>query len=646
MALRTSSRLPTGRLGAAYRIERVRFADGTVLDGATLAATPFLGTSVADTIKGTNDSDVIRGLDGNDVLLGGTGNDLLDGGAGNDTLYGGTSGYIVGAGAGNDTYVFARGYGQDTVYDFDGTAGNVDTIKLLDLNLADVTVRRDSTSFYIEVNGSTDRIRVADWGQGLAYRIERVEFADGTVLQGDALNNTPYVGTAGNDSMTGTADGEIMRGLAGNDTLLGGAGDDLLDGGDGTDTLRGDDGNDVLLGGDGVDTLYGVAGNDMLDGGTGGDRMYGGTGDDVYWVDNIDDRVNENANEGNDSVIASVDFTLGSSVENLTLAGSANLRGTGSSTDNVLRGNTGDNVLDGGSGNDSLYGDSGNDTLTGGSGNDKLFGDGGDDALDGGSGDDYLSGGSGNDSLDGTSGTDVLQGGSGNDTLRDLSGASVLDGGAGADSLRADGVSFLAGGKGNDVIEATGTAAVIAQNVGDGNDIVRASAQRTTVSLGGHLNYNDLNLHKDGTNLVMETGNGDSTTFEGWYAAGTAKPQYLTLQVMTSAMDGFDAAGSDPLLNQRVEQFNLKALVDAYDADRMTDPTLDRWSMMHKLLDTKLAAYDSEALGGELAQAYAANGGLAGVALSAAQATVAATGFGQKTQPLAATQDPNSIKLS
>ena len=86
----------------------------------------------------------------------------------------------------------------------------------------------------------------------------------------------------------------------------------------------------------------------------------------------------------------------------------------------------------------------------------------------------------------------------------------------------------------------------------------------------------------------METGNGDSTTFEGWYAAGTAKPQYLTLQVMTSAMDGFDAAGSDPLLNQRVQQFNLKALVDAYDADRMDDPTLDRWSMMHKLLDTQL----------------------------------------------------------
>ena len=121
-----------------------------------------------------------------------------------------------------------------------------------------------------------------------------------------------------------------------------------------------------MLGGDGADTQYGGAGNDLLDGGTGADRMYGNAGDDVYWVDNTGDAVNEAANEGNDTVMSSVDFTLSADVENLTLVGSANLRGNGSSADNVLRGNTGNNVLDGGSGNDSLYGDSGNDTLAGG----------------------------------------------------------------------------------------------------------------------------------------------------------------------------------------------------------------------------------------------------------------------------------------
>jgi hypothetical protein len=111
-------------------------------------------------------------------------------------------------------------------------------------------------------------------------------------------------------------------------------------------------------------------------------------------------------------------------------------------------------------------------------------------------------------------------------------------------------------------------------------------------------------------------------------------------------MDGFDAAGGDPLLNQRVQQFDLKALVDSYDADRMANPTLDRWSMMHKLLDARLASSDSEALGGELAQAYAANGSLAGVALTTAQNTVGATVFGQQTQALNGVQDPNATALS
>jgi hypothetical protein len=68
--------------------------------------------------------------------------------------------------------------------------------------------------------------------------------------------------------------------------------------------------------------------------------------------------------------------------------------------------------------------------------------------------------------------------------------------------------------------------------------------------------------------------------------------------------------------------------------------------MMHKLLDARLASYDSEALGGELAQAYATSGSLAGVALSTAQNTVNANGFGQQVQALTGAQDPNAIKLS
>ena len=152
-------------LGTAARIERVQFADGTVLEGASLVA-PFFGTAGNDNMIGTVDADVLMGLAGNDTLSGGAGDDVLDGGAGNDTLYGGVSGYFAGAGAGNDTYVFGRGYGQDRSTTSTPLPGNVDTIKLKDVNLADVTIKRDATTFYLSVNGTTDVLKITDWCAG------------------------------------------------------------------------------------------------------------------------------------------------------------------------------------------------------------------------------------------------------------------------------------------------------------------------------------------------------------------------------------------------------------------------------------------------------------------------------------------------
>ena len=281
--------------GAAWRVDRIQFADGSVMQGAALENLPYLGTEGNDAISGSASNDVILGLAGNDTLTGAGGDDTLDGGTGNDSLNGGV---------GSDTYIFARGYGQDTVTDNDSTPGSVDTIKLVGLNQSDVTLRRDANSMYINVNGTTDQMQVVNWGAGAAYRIERVQFADNSYLDAAALANVPYLGSAGNDSMTGTADAEVFKGLAGNDTITAGAGDDLIDGGDGNDILKGEDGNDGLLGGAGTDMLYGGNGNDILDGGVGNDRMYGGTGDDVYWVDSSTDQANEAANEGSDTVMA------------------------------------------------------------------------------------------------------------------------------------------------------------------------------------------------------------------------------------------------------------------------------------------------------------------------------------------------------
>jgi Ca2+-binding RTX toxin-like protein len=89
-------------------------------------------------------------------------------------------------------------------------------------------------------------------------------------------------GDEGNDTIAGTADGDLMFGLRGDDVLNGNDGDDRLRGGRDNDTLNGGNGNDQLLGGQGNDTLAGGAGNDHLFGGSGNDTMTGGDGNDTY----------------------------------------------------------------------------------------------------------------------------------------------------------------------------------------------------------------------------------------------------------------------------------------------------------------------------------------------------------------------------
>ncbi|HQR43688.1 MAG TPA: calcium-binding protein, partial [Gemmatales bacterium] len=124
------------------------------------------------------------------------------------------------------------------------------------------------------------------------------------------------------------------------------------------------------------------------------DTMNGEDGNDIYIVDNTNDVVQEfsfdDALGGQDLIRASVTYTLGSSIELLTLTGTAAANGTGNEKNNVITGNGSSNVLSGLDGNDTLNGGDGTDQLEGGNGDDLLIGGAGADALIGGLGADHF----------------------------------------------------------------------------------------------------------------------------------------------------------------------------------------------------------------------------------------------------------------
>jgi VCBS repeat-containing protein len=349
------------------------------------------------------------------------------------------------------------------------------------------------------------------------------------------------------------------------------------------------------------DRLVGTDYDDTIDGKGGSDTMLGGKGDDTYYVDRKPDRrgrrgdkVVENPGEGYDTVIASASYALPANVEVLRLAGKAT-EGKGNGLDNVIVGNDRSN---------------------------RLYGEGGDD---------LVRGGKGNDRLQGGSGLDVLEGGRGNDRLTDSRGASLLNGGDGRDVLEGScDASFYVGGRGDDKLRLAGDGDVVAFNRGDGRDVVAFDGARdATLSLGGGIRYQDLALRKSGSDLVVEVGSGERIVLDDWYR-GRSNQSVKTLQVFAAAMPGFDEGGCD----DKVEMFDFRAIVRAYDAAREADCDLDRWRMMNELLDTHLAGSDDAALGGDLAYQYGLRGSLAGVGLIAAQEVLGAPTFGAAPQAL------------
>lgn len=282
----------------------------------------------------------------NNVLIGNSAPNVIDAESGDDTLNGGAGADILIGGIGNDTYV-------------------VD-------NVGDVVIEN--------INEGTDLVQ-----SSVSYLL--TASVENLTLTGTAAINA--TGNSLNNMLTGNSGANILDGAAGADTMIGGTGNDTYivdDAGDvvaemanqGTDTVQsaityvlgtevenltligstaingtGTSLNNILEGNIASNTLTGLDGNDRLDGGAGADTLVGGVGNDTYVVDNEDDVVWENLNEGTDLVQSTVSYTLTANVEHLTLTGITAINGIGNALNNRLTGNSAANQLIGGAGNDT-----------------------------------------------------------------------------------------------------------------------------------------------------------------------------------------------------------------------------------------------------------------------------------------------------
>ncbi|ACK65756.1 Hemolysin-type calcium-binding region [Rippkaea orientalis PCC 8801] len=274
--------------------------------------------------------------------------------------------------------------------------------------------------------------------------------------------------------------------------------------------------------------ITGNSGNNILDGQSGNDTLVGGAGNDTYIIDSLGDVIIELRNQGIDTVMASVTYTMNSStLENLILTGTNSINGTGNFSSNLLIGNSGNNILDGSYGNDTLDGGLGMDTLKGGFDNDTYMVDTVDDVIieNLGEGTDTVNasfsytlgsnlenltltgtnnlngtGNSLNNVITGNSGNNILRGNAGNDTLLGGNGTDELWGGQGNDSLT--------GGEGRDYFIFGGVA-----NFGElGVDSVADFSKGTDLILLSHTVFNALTMSNNIVASEFTTITADSST--------------------------------------------------------------------------------------------------------------------------------------
>ena len=482
----------------------------------------------------------------NNTITGNSGANVLDGGVGADTLVGG---------AGNDTYVFARGSGQDIINENDSTAGNIDTVQFdANVNSSNVALARVGNDLWLTVSGGgSDQVQVTNWFSGSAYQVEQIKFADGTLWNTATISSKATTSDVTGDASTavslavGAAYIESIATAGDHDwfrlSLTAGVAyqfDQIKLNGSSIDSylrLRDTSGNQLAYNDDSggnlnslftytptsTGTYYldaggynntstgnymlsvvhreqGTSGADSLSGTAGADQFEGGSGDDVYTVNHVGDVVIEGSNAGVDKVNASVSYTLGANVENLTLTGTAAINGTGNALNNTITGNAANNVLDGGAGVDTLQGGLGDDTYVVDTTTDVIV-ENANEGTDTVQSSVSYALGSNLENLTLTGATAINGTGNAlNNTITGNAANNVLDGGAGVDTLQ--------GGLGDDTYTVDEVGDVVTENLNEGTDTVRSSV---SYALGSNLE----NLTLTGTAAINGTGNALNNTITG-----------------------------------------------------------------------------------------------------------------------------------
>ena len=200
-----------------YKIECFQFADGT--------------THYTNEIPvGDNSENLFAGTNNQDKIIGTIYNDTLEGYLGDDYLCGGL---------GNDTYIYNPGDGADYIVDTSGT----DKIKLGEgITRDNIIYTKEENNLVIRFNGIDGQIFVENHFGDSNYRIENIEFFDGTSISTEDISI--------NDIQS--RDDIIMpEGIR--EAKLIGDGDKNVTGNDMNNHIIGNSGNNVLSGGAGID---------------------------------------------------------------------------------------------------------------------------------------------------------------------------------------------------------------------------------------------------------------------------------------------------------------------------------------------------------------------------------------------------------